>query len=111
MNVEAIQGWQLLQSDEDRRLAMVWLTKVCRELQLADIRKALGSIRTTCIRAEIDDQTILGEFETAYAVRMQSGQVVCGIAPTSRSAACRSRRLLRHGHCGAAGVGRPQHIN
>lgn len=111
MKVETINGWHLLQSEDDRCLARLWLAKVRRELELADVREALGSIRSTCIRAEIDAQTILREFETAYAVRLQKGQIVCGIAPTSRSASYRTRRLLRHGYCRAAGVSRPQHFN
>jgi hypothetical protein len=111
MKFEEIQGWKLLQSDDDRSLARMWLGKVCRELQIDDVGKALGSIRSTCIRAEIDEEAgrIAGEFETAYAVRLTTGQIVCGIAPTSRSAAYRTRRLLRHGHCRAAGV--PQHLS
>ena len=111
MNFEEILGWKLLHSDDDRSLAKVWLSKVFRELQDDDVRKALGSIRANCIRAEIDIEAgrITGEFETAYAVRLQTGQIVCGIAPTRRSAAIRTRRLLRHGHCLAAGV--PQDIN
>ncbi len=109
MNFEAIQGWHLLQSDDDRRLARLWLTKVCRELEIVDVRKALGSIRCTCIRAELDEQLgrIVGHFETAYAVRLPTWQIVCGIAPTTYSATNRTRRLLRHGHCRAAGVPRP----
>lgn len=88
----------------------MWLTKACRELQLDDVRQALGSIRSTCIRAEIDEAAcITGEYETAYAVRLKTGQIVCGIAPTCHSAAYRTRRLLRHGHCLAAGI--PQHIS
>lgn len=111
MKFEEILGWKLLQSDDDRSLARMWLTKVCRELQVDNVRKALGSIRCACIRAEIDEEVgrITCEFETAYAVRLNTGQIVCGIAPTCRSAAYRTRRLLRHGHCLAAGV--PQHIN
>ncbi len=111
MKFEEILGWKLLQSEDDRTLAKMWLTKVCRELQVDDVRQALGSIRSTCIRAEIDEAAgcITGEYETAYAVRLKSGQIVCGIAPTCRSAAYRTRRLLRHGHCLAAGV--PQHID
>lgn len=111
MKFEEILGWKLLQSEDDRSLARMWLAKVCRELQIDDVRQSLGSIRCTCIRTEIDEveQRIAGEFETAYAVRLTTGQIVCGIAPTSRSAAYRTRRLLRHGHCRAAGV--PQHVN
>lgn len=111
MKFEEIQGWNLLQSDDDRSLARMWLAKVHRELQIDDVRKALGSIRCTCIRAEIDEveQRITGECETAYVVRLTTGQIVCGIAPTSRSAAYRTRRLLRHGYCPAAGV--PQHVD
>lgn len=113
MNHESTSGWSLLRTDDDRRLARVWLTKVTRELEVVEVRKTLGSIRTCCIRAELDEEAgrITGEFETAYAVRLTSGKVVCGIAPTARSAACRTRRLLRHGHCQAAGVARPQHVN
>lgn len=113
MNYESIKGWDLLRSDDDRKLARWWLAKACRELQIADVRKALGSIRSTCIHAELDEEVgrITGEFETAYAVRLTSGEVVCGIAPTARSATYRTRRLLRHGHCQAAGVAPAQHVS
>lgn len=113
MNYESLPGWGLLRTEDDRHLARMWLTKACRELNILEVRKVLGSIRSVCIRAELDDEVgrITGEFETAYAVRLTSGVVVCGIAPTARSAAYRTRRLLRRGHCQAAGVARPQHLS
>ena len=101
MNFETINGWSLLASDDDRKLAKLWLCKVYIELTVEQV----GLARSSCIRAEIDQKNkILHEFQTAYAVKLGNGQIVCGIAPTSRSAACRSRKLLRHGHCIAAGV-------
>ena len=38
MKFEEILGWKLLQSEDDRTLAKMWLTEVCRKLQVDDVR-------------------------------------------------------------------------
>lgn len=102
--VEEIHGWQHLRTDADRKLAQLMLDKFMRELRVPSIRAALGRARAACVRAELDDHGITGEYETVYAVFLDDSRVVCGIAPTLRSARRRARQLLRHGYCRAAGI-------
>lgn len=105
-----VLGWDLIKDDKGRAVARYWLSSIGSRMEHQ--LKVTGSTATSwkaCLRAEIDDatRTIVGEYETAYAVRMPNGALVLGIAPTSRSASYRAMKLLRHGYCAAAGLPSP----
>lgn len=105
-----VLGWNLIKDDRARAVALYWLSSIGSRMEhQLKVTDATATSWKTCLRAEIDDatQTIVGEYETAYAVRMPNGDLVLGIAPTSRSASCRVMKLLRHGHCAAAGLPSP----
>jgi hypothetical protein len=102
-----IPGWELLRDDGARKVAAWWFSRIGEKMEAH--LKLSGHQATswkTCLRTEIDDEsgTISGEYETAYAVRMPNGSLTLGIAPTSRSASCRAKRLLRYGRCAAAAL-------
>lgn len=105
-DVSKVLGWDLIKDDRARAVARYWLSSIGSRMEHElKVRGSTATSAMACLRAEIDDdtQTIVGEYETAYAVRMPDGSLILGVAPTSRSASYRVMKLLRHGHCAAAG--------
>lgn len=107
MKLSSIHGWSLLKDNKQAQAAARrWLTNAQRS---AAHEQDNPKARWSWVDSEIVDGELTGRM-TAFSVTLHNGQTILGIAPSLLSALNRTRRLLRHGHCAAAGVPR-QHLN
>jgi hypothetical protein len=108
MNVSSIHGWNLLSDNKQAQAtAKRWLRNA---QQSAVLDNDNPKARWSWVDSEIVDGELTGRL-TAFAVTLQDGRTILGIAPSLLSARRRTRKLLRHGHCAAAGVPQRQHLN
>ena len=108
MKVSSVHGWNLL---SDNKQAQTTAKRWLRNAQQSAVHDHDSpKARWTWVDGEIVDGELTGRL-TAYSVTLQNGQTILAIAPSLLSARRRTRKLLRHGHCAAAGVPRRQHLN
>jgi hypothetical protein len=108
MKFSSIHGWSLL---SENRQAQTFARRWLQSAHQAAMRELdRPKTRFSWVDGEIVDGELTGRL-TAFAVTLQNGQTILGIAPSLLSARRRTRKLLRHGHCAAAGVPQRQHLN
>lgn len=101
VNFSAIAGWDRLSENKQAQAVATRFFQKAQQYLTHESRDP--KIHMSWLDGEFVDGELTGRL-TAFAVTLQSGQIVFGIAPSMLSAQRRGRKLLRYGHCAAAGV-------